>query len=115
MKIGVHLSIFTRKWDEDIFQYIPLAKEIGYDGVEFPLLNPLTFDYRRAKELLRENNLQCTCGTGLSNEIDISSKDEERRLKGIEHLKKSIDICNYLETDTLGGVLYAPWGLKNPN
>lgn len=112
MNIGIHLSTFTRRWNEDVFQYVSVAKEIGYDGVEFPLVDPFAFDYTYAKKLLAENNLKCTCGTGLNPIADISSVNEEKRLMGIEHLKKAIDICNHLESDTLGGVLYAPWGLK---
>lgn len=110
MKFGIHLSTYTRSWAEDVFQYIPLTKELGYDGVEFPLMDPKSFDTDKAKNMLNEYQLQCTCGTGLNPSRDISSLDKEIETNGINHLKKCIDICNHLESDCLGGVLYAPWG-----
>lgn len=110
MKYGIHLSTYTKKWSEDVFQYIPVTKELEYDGVEFPLMDPDNFDAARARKMLFEYDLSCTCGTGLNEMRDISSLDKEKMKNGIRHLKKCIDICSELETDCLGGVLYAPWG-----
>ncbi|GAA0742598.1 sugar phosphate isomerase/epimerase family protein [Clostridium oceanicum] len=112
MKIGIHLSTFTKSWEEDIFQYFSVASKIGYDGVEIPIIDANNFDSKKSKKLLKENNLLCTCGTGLNIEKDISSIDKNIRDNGMKHLKKCIDICNELESDCLGGVLYAPWGMK---
>ena len=110
MKYGIHLSTFTRSWEEDIFKYVKKVREIGYDSVEFPLMDSETFDVIKAKKMLKEYNLMSTCGTGMNPVRDISSTDSAIRGKGIAHLKKCIEICNELESDCLGGVLYAPWG-----
>ena len=110
MKYGIHLSTYTKKWSEDVFQYVPVSKNLGYDGVEFPLMDPSSFNTAKAKQLLKENELACTCGTGLNPGRDISSLEIDCRNKGIEHLKQCINICHELESDCLGGVLYAPWG-----
>lgn len=110
MKFGIHLSTFTKEWSEDVLQYVPAVKEYGYDGVELPLMSPDEFDLTKVKKLLNQYKLQCTCGTGMNPNRDISSENIEIRQNGIEHLKKCIDICNELECDCLGGVLYAPWG-----
>ncbi len=114
MKIGIHLSTFTERWDEDVLQYLPVAKEIGYDGVEFPILNPFEIDSGKIESLLQKYDLQCTCGTGLSEDTNISSLDEATRERGIAHLKKCVDRCAELGSPLLGGVLYAPWGEKRP-
>lgn len=110
MKYGIHLSTYTKKWSEDVFQYMSVSKNLGYDGVEFPLMDPKSFNTKKAKQLLKENELECTCGTGLNPDRDISSLNMDSRNKGIEHLKHCINICHDLESDCLGGVLYAPWG-----
>ncbi|WP_105615603.1 sugar phosphate isomerase/epimerase family protein [Vallitalea okinawensis] len=110
MKFGIHLSTYTKTWDEDVFQYIEPSKVYGYDGVEFPLMNPEQFDIKKAKRRLKDYEMKCTCGTGLNNQRDISSLDTSIQENGLHHLRKCIDICNELETDCLGGVLYAPWG-----
>lgn len=110
MKYSIHLSTYTKSWSEDVLQYINISKKLGYDGVEFPLMDPEKFLVSKAKKLLVDNGLECTCGTGMNLNRDISSIDKTIRNNGINHLKKCIDICNELETDCLGGVLYAPWG-----
>lgn len=110
MKYGIHLSTYTKTWAEDLLPYIGKSKEFGYDGVEFPLMDPDSFRTKEFKEELRRHDLLATCGTGLNPNRDISSLDENLRQKGIEHLKKCINICNDLEADCLGGVIYAPWG-----
>lgn len=110
MKYGIHLSTYTKTWNEDYFKYIKTSKELGYDGVELPLMDPDSFELEKAKSYLREYALLATCGTGLNPSKDISATDPIIRGKGISHLKKCIDICHELETDCLGGVLYSPWG-----
>lgn len=110
MKYGIHLSTYTQSWGEDVLQYIKTSKEFGYDGVEFPLMDPFSFNIEKAKQLLNEYSMEATCGTGLNENRDISSSDEKIREKGMRHLKKCIDICHDLGSDCLGGVLYAPWG-----
>ncbi|MDP2813390.1 MAG: dihydroxyacetone kinase subunit DhaL [Erysipelotrichaceae bacterium] len=110
MKFGIHLSVFTENWADDLEQYILKSKEIGYDGVEIPLMDPFGLDIKRLIKILEDNQILCTCGTGLSDQTDISSEDLVVRRNGINHLKKCIDICQQLSCDVLGGVLYSPWG-----
>lgn len=112
MKIGIHLSTYTKTWSENVIPYLKPTAEIGYEGVEFPLGDPFSFDYKGAKEALKIWKLACTCGIGLNPGADISSTDDQIRARGIDYLKRAIDICEYLESDCLGGVLYGPWGEK---
>jgi len=110
MKIGIHLSSFTPSWNDDIIPFIKASADIGYEAVEIPLMDPDSFDYQKVASELRFHALCCTCGTSVTILEDPSSNDSEIQKAGIRRLKKCIDICNYLETDCLGGVLYAPWG-----
>ncbi|MEG1947154.1 MAG: sugar phosphate isomerase/epimerase family protein [Lachnospiraceae bacterium] len=112
MELGIHLSSYTKNWKDCGFGYMEHAARTGYTAVELPLMNPDTYDTAKAKELLKKYHLNCTCGTGVNFMEDPSSTDLEIRKKGKERLKKCIDIAAKLETDCLGGVLYAPWGLK---
>ena len=110
MKYAIHLSTFTKEWAEDLTPYIIRAKEIGYDGVEIPLMNPQEFDVDLIKAEINRQSIEVICGTGLSAETDISSNDEKIRNNGMNHLKSCIDICEKLGSKQLSGVLYAPWG-----
>lgn len=111
MKIGIHLSTFTKNWAEDLEKHIIRAKEIGYQGVEFPLLDPFNFDAQRYGRICKENDVVALCSTGLGPNSDITSADEMIRSQGIAHLKKCIDIGFILNSPQLAGVTYAPWGI----
>jgi len=114
MKIGIHLSAFTENWDENVLPYISLVKEIGFECVEIPLMDPFNMDIQEIQNELDKNNIEVTFGTGLNPSIDITSLDEKIRRKGIDHLKKCIDICHKLGSRTLNGVVHSPWGLQTP-
>ena len=111
MKFGVHLSTFQKSWNDDLYVLIKQSKEMGFDGVEIPLMNPDKFDVLKTKKILTDLNLKCTCGTGLNENEDISSLDSNIRDRGIKRLYKCIDIASALNAEVLGGVLYAPWGM----
>jgi len=40
-KIGAHLMIWTSKLDEDTVKIFDKVKEMGFDGVEIPLTDPM--------------------------------------------------------------------------
>lgn len=109
MKLGIHLSSYTEQWNDTGLEYIPHAAKTGYQGVELPLMEPYSYDVGRAKTLLKEYGLSCTCGTGVNVKEDPSSSDSGIRKKGVERLKRCVEICSELESDCLGGVLYTPW------
>ncbi len=114
MKIGIHLSVFTENWNDDVLPYISLSREIGYDCVEIPLMDPFNMDIKALQEELTKNNMDVTCGTGLNPTTDITSLDETTRANGINHIKKCIDICAELGSKTLNGVVHSPWGTTVP-
>lgn len=111
MKYAIHLSTFTKKYDEDLIPFVKKAAEIGYQGVELPLLDPLCFEVTEMNKTVEENNLKVLSSTGLNENTDISSTDSEIRRRGIEHLIKCIDITDQLGGKQLTGVNYSPWGV----
>lgn len=110
MKFAVHLSIFQRNWGDDISPLIFLAKEIGFDGFELPLMNPFDIDIISIQEAIKKTKLIPLCSTGLSHTTDICSTDEKIRENGIMHLKKCIDISHQIGSHYLNGLTYSPWG-----
>ncbi|RLG06931.1 MAG: sugar phosphate isomerase/epimerase, partial [Thaumarchaeota archaeon] len=47
---------------------------------------------------------------GLPKDKDITSDDEETRRRGIEFLKKCVDVVAQLDGDSINGVIYIAWG-----
>lgn len=114
MKFGIHLSTMVHAWGDDHFAPMERLKVMGYDGVEFPLMDPENLDLVRAKKELKRLNLLATCGTGLLPHADITSKDPVVYKAGVDRLQRCLEIAHELESDLLGGVLYAPWGVTRP-
>lgn len=110
MRFGIHLSAWLKAWDDKLISNIERVADIGYHGVEIPLMNPDNFPTSEAKKELERNDLNLTTGTGLSEETDITSDNPEKREAGRRHLKKCIEISSELGSSLLGGVIYAPWG-----
>lgn len=110
MKFGIHLSAWSREWDDNVVSNIYKVANMGYHGVEIPLMNPSNFPVSETKKRLERSGLSLTTGTGLSEKTDITSEDSEKRERGKRHLKECIEISSKLGSSLLGGVIYAPWG-----
>lgn len=108
IKYGVHLFLWTAKLNEHIVPLIRKAKNMGFDGVEIPLLE--TIDVNRTKRELEKNKIGCIGSVGLSLDKDISSIDVVTRKRGIDYLKRCVEITSELGGDSINGVIYTAWG-----
>ncbi len=112
--IGIHLSYWQNSWVDDLLPLIKFAKQAGFDGAEFTLLDPATMDFSALRQMLDTYGLQATCGTGLNPAIDITSPDQSIRQAGITHLRACLEGAVVLGSPVLGGVTYAPWAQFPP-
>ena len=113
-KFGLHLYTYVSCMDDDSLKFLPRLKEMGYDGCEIPLvaehLQLLTPSKVRKK--LKELNMSCVTGTGINPDMSIISENNEIRLRGINHLKKCIDMTAEMDAPLICGALYAPIGIR---
>jgi len=108
-KVGAHLLIWTCELNEDTVKIFHKVKEMGFDGIEIPLINPMEIEFKLVEKLKKELdkvNLMCTCCAGLGKSENLIDEDESIRKRGKEYLKRFIDICSDFGSDTLDGVLY---------
>ncbi len=112
MKIGVHLALWAKQWDDDVIPYANIAADLGFDGVELSLLGMTTDRIRAIRQAVEGRNLEITCTTGLSPQTDISSVDPALRVAGVDYLMQSIATTAALGGRLLTGVLYAPWNVR---
>jgi len=110
MKIGVHLSLWS---DEGLDPLILLekAKKIGFDGVEIDVRKLFYSDIGTVKKALKDNALDCVLGVSLDASTDVSNPDETVRNRGIQFLKKSIEIASKLDIKLVTGSTYAALGV----
>ncbi|MBD3265841.1 TIM barrel protein [bacterium] len=110
MKIGINLLAWNGTITEDHVFALELLKDMGYDGVEFPMFS---FDYAMARKLkkhldrLKMDSTVCTITLPDANPV---SEDKKIRQAGLNHIKKAIKTCDILGSKTLIGPLGAPCG-----
>jgi hypothetical protein len=51
--IGIHLSYWQKYWSDDLVPLIAKARDAGFDGAEFPLLDPTAMDFPRLRAAFR--------------------------------------------------------------
>lgn len=112
MDIGVHVSLWTPEWTSPFLDGIDKAANLGCSCVEIPLMDPANFPLDDTRQRLAANGLRVYCGTGLGRDTDIGSATESIRENGIHHLGECLRLCAELGSDSLGGVIHSPWGLK---
>src|SRR4051794_20167905 len=90
--IGVHGLVFTGEFDpEGIRRTVGQARAAGFDLVEFPLMEPVSFDAAAARAALEAEGMSVTASLGLPQEADISSDDPDVVAAGARLLDVALD------------------------
>ena len=110
VKFGVHLFLWTERFDNSTLYLIEKAKRMGFDGVEIPLMELEYIDVEKTRSELKKHDVEFLGSVGLPKDKDITSDDEEIRRRGIEFLKKCVDVTAQLDGDAINGVIYIAWG-----
>jgi len=114
-KVGIHLLTWTSTLDENALKYFHKAKEMGFDGVEIFLPDPLNIDFQLIKKIRSELDkleLACTGSAGMQRNENLIDEDKTIRERGKAYLKKFIDISSDLNVEILAGVLYGTFEMS---
>lgn len=115
MKFGVHAGLWMARWTDDIAPILRTVADLGFDGVEISLLGMSDEKAAALASLIRDHGLQVTCSDGLSKAADITSADPDIRAAGLAHLQWAVGTVAKLGGHGLAGVIYAPWGVFDPD
>jgi D-psicose/D-tagatose/L-ribulose 3-epimerase len=110
IKFGVHLFLWAERFDLSALKLIKKAKDLGFDGVEIPLMELDVIDLKETKKELKRHNVEALGSMGLPLEMDIASNDEATRRRGIEFMKRCVGVTSELGGDAINGVIYTAWG-----
>lgn len=106
--IGCHALVWTGTFDEPgIRAAVERTRRAGFDLVEFPLMDPFSFDAAVASAALAEHGLQVSASLGLSAATDISSEDPAVVAAGEALLRRAVDVLHDMGGRQLCGVLYS--------
>ncbi len=110
VKFGIHLFLWAERLDDSSLPLIAKAKKMGFDGVEIPLMELDAINIAKTRRELEKHGMQCAGSLGLTADMDVASKDEKIRRRGIEHMKRCAEVIAELGGDSINGVLYTTWG-----
>jgi D-psicose/D-tagatose/L-ribulose 3-epimerase len=105
--IGCHALVFTGEFDtRGIASSVQRARAAGFDLIEFPLMEPDTFDSATARRSADAEGLDVTASLGLPAEADISSDDPSIVSAGHRLLDVALDRTAEMGGSHMCGVLY---------
>lgn len=108
MDIGRRGVVWTGSFDA---QGIRLAaqktKDAGFDLIEYPLMDPFSFDTKAAVSALEEFALKASASLGLSEGTDVSSSDPQILAAGEQVLMRAVDVLADMRGTYLTGVIYS--------
>jgi D-psicose/D-tagatose/L-ribulose 3-epimerase len=108
VQIGVHALVFTGTFDQaGISLAVEKTAQAGFDLIEFPLMDPYSFDREHAARELAAHGIAATASLGLSDATDLTSEDPAVREAGERLLEECLDIVHALGSTKLCGVLYS--------
>lgn len=110
LKFGVDSFIWSENFSEKDVWIIKKAKEMGFEYIDFAIGNPDDFPVASVIKVLKETGMKPVCTIALPLKANPVSGDEGERQLALQMMKKSIDICNKIGADILGGVNYTAWG-----
>jgi len=109
-KFGVDSLIWTEEFTEKDLPLIDKAKKLGFDVIDINISHPERFPTKAVKARVKEVGIEAVTTFGLSDDANIILPDLKIRKKGVETIKKVVDINNDLSSKIMGGVFYATWG-----
>lgn len=111
-KIGIYYLYWTKSWFADIAYYVSKVAKLGFDILEVSsrrLLDMSRFEQEKIRSLAEKENIELTFCLSLFEEYDISSEDINVRKKGIEYVKRNIEIVHNMGGKSFSGVNYGAW------
>lgn len=114
-KYGIFYGYWLRNFDADLDelkQYVVKVDDLGFDILELgcDVVDELSDgEKKELKDEAESRDIDFSFNTNLNEENDISLEDRESRKKGIEHLKKCIELIDEMNGEVLTGLTYGAW------
>jgi D-psicose/D-tagatose/L-ribulose 3-epimerase len=110
MKIGMNLLLWTTKVDESHHPLLGRLRKMGYDGVEIPVFEGTSGEYKILGSVLRDHGLGVTAVTVMSPESNPISADAKVRQAAKDRLRWVLDRCGESGVEVLCGPLHSALG-----
>ena len=111
MKIGMNLLLWGAKIGEAHYPLLADLKKMGYDGVEIPVFEGTSQDYKALAKVLRDLGLGATAVSVMTAETNPISPDPKIRQAARDRLRWVLDRCHEFDAEVLCGPLHSALGI----
>jgi len=113
IRLGVDSFIWTDNFTEKDLWTIQKAKEIGFKTMDIYISNVDTFPIDKVKNEINRVGIEVVTTHGLPEDANTIAPDSQVRARGVELLKKLIDLNIKLGSKIAAGIPYAAWGYRS--
>lgn len=108
MKLGIHAFVWTgSSAQKDLEKAVETSHDLGYGLIEFPRLDPKSFDVPALAKLLQARGMGIVVTMGLPQDADISSEDAGAVARGEAVLREAVSVARDLGAKKLGGIIFS--------
>ncbi len=109
-KFGVDSLIWTEEFKGKDLPLIEKAKTLGFDVIDINIAHPERFPTAAIREKVHSVGIEAVTTFGLAEDANLVDPDPQVRKRGVETIKRVVDINLELGSKIMGGVFYAAWG-----
>ncbi|HVX67873.1 MAG TPA: sugar phosphate isomerase/epimerase family protein [Bryobacteraceae bacterium] len=110
MKFGVNMYIWAGQFDESSFPLLDAIKEHGFDGVEFPVIQPAQVPAAKIRQVLEEHALDATTCGAIPRGMSLIAEDRAVRAKTLAYMRECIATAAACGAKIFAGPMYSPIG-----
>lgn len=110
LSFGVDTFIWSENFTEKDLWIIKKAKQLGFSPLDIAIAHPERFPTEKVRREAEEAGMELVTTTTLNETNSLISPDPGIRTRGVESLKRLVDINKSLGAGILAGVCYAGWG-----
>ncbi len=109
-KFGVHTFIWSENFSAKDLPLIERAKSLGFEAIDIGIMDPSEFPTKQVKEKVKEVGIEVVTTWPGAKDANMIHANPEIRKKGIEILKKLVDINAEIGSKILGGEIFGAAG-----
>jgi D-psicose/D-tagatose/L-ribulose 3-epimerase len=111
MRFGVNAWVWTSPvTTAELERLAPMVKAMGFDWIEIPLETIGDLDYKRAAQIVRDQELGVSACPAMGPDRDLIHEDETIRNNGMDFVRRCVDACQIMGVTNLVGPIYSAVG-----
>jgi D-psicose/D-tagatose/L-ribulose 3-epimerase len=111
MRFGVNMWVWVSPTTvDDLIEYAPKIKAMGFDLIEIGLENIDDLDYEKAVPILRDYDLGITLAAAMGPGRDLIHDDPAIQENGVNYIRQCIKSAQAVGAEILAGPMYAATG-----